>query len=104
MSTREPSFSSRATFHRGSKMTPIRPTAHWRSATPLDAVMRPVTETLVRLLLRSRSVRTITGRFSHDSPANRSLEKAAGRRQCGPDPMLSWTLQFITAMIAYALN
>jgi hypothetical protein len=47
---------------------------------------------------------TCRRRFSHDSPANRRLEKAAGPGQSGPDPMLPATLQFIIAMTAYAIN
>ncbi len=43
-------------------------------------------------------------RFSHDFAANRRLEDAAARGQSGRDPMLPATLQFIIAMIAYALN
>jgi hypothetical protein len=40
----------------------------------------------------------------HDSPTNRRLEDAADRGQSGPDLMLPVTLQFIVAMIAYAIN
>jgi hypothetical protein len=43
-------------------------------------------------------------RLLHDSPANRRVEDAADRGQSGRDLMLPVTVQFIVAMIAYAIN
>jgi hypothetical protein len=40
----------------------------------------------------------------HDSPANRRLEDAADRAQSGRDLMLPVTLQFLVALIAYAIS
>ena len=44
------------------------------------------------------------GRLSHDSPTNLRLEAAGGVGQHGPDFTLPAPLQFIIAMIAYAIN
>jgi hypothetical protein len=43
-------------------------------------------------------------RVSHDFGANRRLEEAAEHGHSGPAPMLPAPLQFIVAMIAYAIN